>query len=252
MAYIEDKLGKGEKVVYLEHQHPFVLLRASAGSIVLFIIGVAALVGSLVLIKDPNLGTLKNILLLAGAIAIFVALLGLLIQYLLFVNEEFIVTNERVIVVSGILNKRETDASLSKINDVQTNQSIWGRMFHYGTVNIETGNDSGNPMSFLNNPIQFKKNVLDAKSGYFGDASDEAVGPGGVRYIQTEDGRRIPVPVPGQAPQAYPPGYPPMQPPGLNRAAIPAMIQELARLRDAGIISPQEFEAKKTDLLRQM
>ncbi len=265
MAYIDNKLGDGEKVIYVTHQHPLVLLRAAAGFILIFFLGLFALVAISVfitnqLITDPNFQTLvKNVLIFASFIAMFIGVLGFLLRYLTYINEEYIITNERVIQVSGVVNKRELDSSLSKVNDVQTLQGLIGRLFDYGTVNIVTGNEIINQLDYLHHPFDFKKHMLNAKNGLYGDASDLA---GQGAFIRGEDGeRRYRVAPPPQQPLpnnpspqgAFPPPVPipaPGQP--INRAEIPAMIQQLARLRDAGVLSPEEFQAKKDDLLRRL
>lgn len=279
MAYIDNKLGSGEKVVYTAHQHPFVVIRAAAGSIFMFILGIILLVVGLVVLKPTGdtdfLKTVQLVLTLAGIVAMVVGFFGGLIQYLLYINEQFIITNERVIQVEGIFNKRELDSSLSKVNDVQSLQTVFGRLFNYGTINIVTGNEAGiNRLDFLASPFEFKKRMLDAKNGLYGDASDLAPQPGGQsggRYIRTDDGERrqwIPPQQPQQGAQQQPSGiydprqaaggYPPQAggyanpAPNINRNEIPGMIQELARLRDAGVLTEQEFQTKKNDLLRRL
>ncbi len=277
MAYIDDKLGAGEKKVYTTHQHPFVLIRAAGRWIFTFIMALIVLVVAAqwnVTGGDANLNLLKNILLAISGLVMFISVIAFLFNYLMYINEEYVLTNERVIQVRGVFNKQELDSSLAKVNDVQTFQSIFGRIFHYGHLEIVTGNESGiNRLEFLSDPIEFKKRMLNAKNGHYGDASDIAPQPyGGGGYIRTEDGERR-YRVPPQQPQApypdadprraagsYPsqPGNnaynPNYQPPAssINHADIPAMIQKLAQLRDAGVISHQEFEAKKNDLLRRL
>lgn len=275
MAYIDNKLGSGEKVVYTAHQHPFVVIRAAAGSIFMFLLGIILLIIGLAVLKPTGdtdfLKTVQLVLTLAGIVAMLVGFFGGLIQYLLYINEEFIVTNERVIQVEGIFNKRELDSSLAKVNDIQTFQTVFGRMFNYGTINIVTGNEAGiNRLDFLASPFEFKKRMLDAKNGLYGDASDLAPQPGqgSGRYIRTDDGERRQW-IPPQQPQTPQPsgvydprpaqgGYPPQgagfanPAPNINRNEIPGMIQELARLRDAGVLTEQEFQTKKNDLLRRL
>ncbi|MEI6044638.1 MAG: PH domain-containing protein [Chloroflexota bacterium] len=259
MAYIDDKLGDGEKAVYVAHQHPFVLVRAAAGSIGIFILGLILLIAGLVFIQENRqnsqdfLNTARIVIAIAGLITMFFGLIGFLIQYLQYVNEEYIITNERVIQVKGVFNKQELDSSLSKVNNVQTYQSLFGRIFKYGTVNIDTGNESGvNRLDYLTKPFDFKKQMLNAKNGLYGDASDLA--PQSIKggYIRTDDGERR-YKVPPQAEQPPVPGGGGYKPaPDINRAEIPTMIQELARLRDSGLLTQEEFQAKKNDLLKRM
>lgn len=62
-------------------------------------------------------------------------------------------------------------------------------------------------------------------------------------------------PAPQAAPQFPPPGVPaqaaPAAPPAAQQDVIAALAQ-LGSLRDAGILTPEEFEAKKTELLSRI
>jgi hypothetical protein len=58
-------------------------------------------------------------------------------------------------------------------------------------------------------------------------------------YVEEQIGRASP---PGAAPP----------PPVTPRADIPEQLRKLAELRDAGVITHEEFDAKKTDLLSRM
>ncbi|MEP7198605.1 MAG: PH domain-containing protein, partial [Chloroflexota bacterium] len=79
-------------------------------------------------------------------------------------NEEYIVTNRRVIKVEGVVSKHVFDSSLEKINDVELDQSWLGRLLNYGDVEIITGSDIGeNKFTHLANPIGFKLALLNQK-----------------------------------------------------------------------------------------
>ena len=76
-------------------------------------------------------------------------------------------TNRRVIQVEGIVNKRATDSSLEKINDAVLTQSIFGRMFGFGDLDILTAAEAGiERFRMLIDPIGFKRAMLDAKHEY--------------------------------------------------------------------------------------
>src|SRR4029077_5020382 len=74
-------------------------------------------------------GTIRTILIwvilimYVGGIAVFAW------TALRYVNQEYVLTNRRVIQVEGVLNRSATDSSLEKINDAVLSQSIFGRMF---------------------------------------------------------------------------------------------------------------------------
>jgi hypothetical protein len=206
-----------------------------------------------------------------------------LISYLVWHAEQYIITNERVIQVEGIINKKEYTTSIEKINDIETDQTLFGRMLGYGTVRLLTGSDTGiNQLDYLDKPFEFKKIMLNAKNRYYGDASDFA--PGGPRayspdgedkpsnrhvHVQNQQARPRPAQPPAQPgyqndPRGYTPAVPAQQPPyqqqtSAYRTPQPATpqqiadsIAQLARLRDNGVISEAEFQSKKNELMNRL
>jgi uncharacterized membrane protein YdbT with pleckstrin-like domain len=141
VAYIDDLLADGETIQLHAHRH------------VLFLV-------------------LHTALYIAGAIAIWVFLLALSLvpiviaayRFLSWRLEQYAVTNYRIIQVEGILNKRTFDSSLEKVNDVLMTQSMFGRMFGFGDIQIITGSDIGvNHLDGISDPFAFKRALMDAK-----------------------------------------------------------------------------------------
>ena len=64
-------------------------------------------------------------------------------QILRYVNEEYVVTSRRVLQLEGVINKRVRDSSLEKINDAVLTQSLFGRIFGFGDMNIDSASDDG-------------------------------------------------------------------------------------------------------------
>jgi hypothetical protein len=82
-----------------------------------------------------------------------------------YLNTEFVLTNRRVVQVEGVVNKRATDSSLEKINDAVLSQSIFGRVFGFGDLDILTAAEAGiERFRMIVDPIGFKRAMLDAKS----------------------------------------------------------------------------------------
>jgi uncharacterized membrane protein YdbT with pleckstrin-like domain len=143
-------------------------------------------------------------------------------------NERYIITNRRVMEVRGTINKNVRDSALEKVNDVELNQSIVGRVLGYGTVDVITGSDIGaNEFRRISNPVRFKREMLNAKESY--------------RMADTDAEEEI------QRPPAAQPGD--VDP---TKNDIPDLIAELDELRQKGIISEEEFQAKKTELLARL
>jgi len=277
MSYVDKIMGDNEHVVYQTHQHIIVLLgrilasffvfvvfvavglavllppAGEAGDKVRFTIGLIAL-GSLVmplyLIVSAWLGGARGrefvtriwravvagllILLISlvlmfwphlrllGWISIIVAIAPLaeVIRLTLdWHNERYIITNRRVMEIKGIVNKHVRDSALEKVNDVDMKQSVVGRLLRYGTVQIITGSDIGvNLFHRISNPVRFKREMLNAKEGIH--PSKPAV-------------RR------GEAPPT-------------DADEIPDLIAELGELRQKGILTEEEFQAKKKELLERI
>lgn len=180
----------------------------------LFILGRAALwiIGALILIGVGIwLGISVNIWLgLAVGLLAMVPVAIATVRVLSWMNERYIVTNFRIIQIEGLLNRRVLDSSLGKVNDLLLTQSLMGRFLNYGTLQIITGSDLGvNQLDALKEPYEFKRVIVDARND-FGDDDDD---PG--RY--TDDLTRL--------------------------------LVALNDLRDSGVMSQAEYEAKRTELL---
>ncbi len=213
-AYLTKLLGNNEKAVFLTRKHVIVVARTLLGMIVaaLIILAGAAFVGSAT-------GGLGFIL----AALVVLPVWQFMRTWISWQNEEYIVTNRRVIKVEGVVNKHVFDSSLEKVNDVELDQSWLGRMMNYGDVEIITGSDIGeNKFMKIANPIGFKRELLNQKEGM------GMVGDFGAKE------QRV---LTGNAP---------------TTGDIPELIAELDELRKKGVISDAEFEVKKADLLKRI
>ncbi len=216
MGYIENLLGRNERIVFITRQHWLVLVWAA---ILDLLSSVVILVGALWL---GGLGDGLGFLRVLAVLAVF-PLVHLVIRYLNWHNEQYIVTNRRVMQIRGVINKRVSDSSLEKVNDVVLEQSILGRLLNYGTVEIITGSDIGvNLFKYIARPVRFKTEMLNQKEGL---AKLDAYGSQAERVLSEE-------------------------PP--SSGDIPELIAELDELRKKGIISDQEFNEKKAELLGRL
>ncbi len=229
MAYIDNLLGRGEQILYVARQHLFVLIANIVTELGLIALLVAAGVASHMAFDTTTVTfggiTARTLILLICVAISAVVLLSGFIDYLRWTSEQYVVTDRRVLQVRGVFNKRVIDSSLEKINDVELRQSLLGRMLNFGTLAILTasGEEGANLMDRIEAPIAFKQAMLEAKYnlehgyGYLAGAYPPA-----------------PVPVAAAAPE------------------IQRTLEELAVLRDRGILSVDEFEAKKRELLSRI
>ena len=73
----------------------------------------------------------------------------------------YAVTNQRVYIRRGIINIREKDIPLAKINDVQITQNLSQRFFGAGDVVIQVGNDESRIcIDDVNYPRQFRDTII--------------------------------------------------------------------------------------------
>ncbi|HYF62256.1 MAG TPA: PH domain-containing protein, partial [Herpetosiphonaceae bacterium] len=164
-----------------------------------------------------------------GLIAVLVLGSGIF-DFLRWRNERFLLTDRRVIHLRGVINKSTIDSSLDKINDVQTRQTFFGRMFNYGDLEIQTASEDGsNFLPQIRSPLDFKRAMLNAKADH-----DRPV----AAYQNT----------PSIA--AYQNPAPPAQ--RLTQLQVEEMLMRLNDLRQKNLINDADFEAKKREILSQM
>ena len=207
--YIQSLLGDNEKMLLVTRQHWFVFFRMIMAEILIILILVAAAIAVAVLYPPAVL--LAPII---GLLLMLIPAVGMVRDVLLWYNRQYIVTNRRVIQISGVINKNVVDSSLEKVNDVKMSQSFFGRLFDYGNVEILTASELGvNQFQRIGDPVHFKTAMLNAKE-----------------KLGFEENARI----------------------SKSVDDIPTLIAKLDELRKQGIVSEEEFQAKKTKLLAKM
>jgi uncharacterized membrane protein YdbT with pleckstrin-like domain len=70
-------------------------------------------------------------------------LFGVLIPFLHWVTTQYVFTDRRIIVRQGLLTKEGRDVPLAKVNSVSFEQSVLGRIFNFGVLQIESANVDG-------------------------------------------------------------------------------------------------------------
>jgi hypothetical protein len=289
MGYIDNLMGRNEQIQFVARQHWVALSSRILGSLFTFFVflalgllirpgdeKIAHVIGIIVLctlllplyqivasiVRGKRRGELFREIWRPVLIALFILIMGLALllvpttwlaiaiialiisilplvntvrTYLDWFNERYAITNRRVMLIRGIINKHVSDSALEKVNDVVLEQSVIGRLLGYGDVEIITGSDIGvNEFHRIANPVRFKREMLNAKENYrlSGPDLDEerAISP---RASTTDKTAK-----PGDAVP--------------SKADIPDLIAELDELRQKGIISEEEFQAKKTELLARL
>lgn len=134
----------------------------------------------------------------------------------------YVISTRRVMEIEGVINRMVRDSNLDKVNDLVLRQSLLGRLLDYGDVDIITGSDAGlNRLNRLSHPILFKKAILDNKEDF------DALVRGGLP-MAAQDG---PASTPVDAATA---------------------LAQLQKLREQNLISEEEFQRKRAEVLARV
>lgn len=165
----------GELMILKVHRHWVVLVRP-----LLLPLAVLVAVGAADwLLRDRvAVGTLM-IVTLAGLAVGGAILIG---AWIAWSSHSFTMTDQRVILESGIFNRSTKVIGLDRIQDISTRQSILGRLLGYGLVEIDAAGLSGaEVLDHLPRPNGFRDHVFSEASALRRQASTpdgQAVDPG--------------------------------------------------------------------------
>lgn len=142
MSFTEDQLLPGEELVILTRQHPLVLFRPAALTL-------------LVLALSVLFQKLWILLFLLPVLSYFGC------RLLAWRRREYVLTDRRVVRQEGVFSTSSIDSPLDKINNVFHRQSLPGRLLRYGDVGLETASEQGTTVfTFLSNPLAFKNAIV--------------------------------------------------------------------------------------------
>jgi uncharacterized membrane protein YdbT with pleckstrin-like domain len=162
MSYAESLLATGEQILYRGRQHWLAPLSDARNAVVLVLAGLVLFFAAVQIHPD---GTVWNIWGGLTAVLVVVGLAWIAKVYLSWRAQEFLITNRRVIKTEGLLDKKEGDSSLEKINDAVLKQGILGRLLRYGDLEILTANEEAiDRYQMLAHVVDFKKAMLNAKN----------------------------------------------------------------------------------------
>jgi hypothetical protein len=257
-TYAESLLSDGEVVVMRQRQHPLSLIFDARAAVGLWIIGIVLLVAVAFFGLKDAAGQI------VGGAALIAIVLGILIffwNWWHWRTEEYLVTNRRLMKVSGIVNKESADSSLEKINDAILQQNLLARIFDYGDLEIMTAAEvSVDRYHMLNHAKAFKIEMLNAKHTLEHEMSYVAMPSPPLRATPDMSQSAPPPPPPVMTPAPVVPASAP--PPAADPSGatpeidtpdeVTAALSRLADLRDRGAITPEDYQAKKAELLGRL
>jgi uncharacterized membrane protein YdbT with pleckstrin-like domain len=130
-SYVEGALVKDERIVHLGHISLWSIWHLIALGVVLtpVVIGLVFLVMAWVRYKTTEIG----------------------------------ITTKRVIVKHGFISRNTVEINIGKVESIQVDQSLMGRMLDYGTLLISGTGTVHAPLTGIAQPMQFRKAFIEAQ-----------------------------------------------------------------------------------------
>lgn len=150
--YIDEILQPGEKVLYSTNAHWIFYSPAIGAWIAMVILLIVAAVAS-------AMPPLVLACLAAATVAALVALYLTLKAWFHRWTTETDVTNMRVVHKTGFIKRRTFEMALDKVESVDVNQSILGRLLDYGDVTIMGVGEGRETISTIASPLAFRSAI---------------------------------------------------------------------------------------------
>lgn len=131
-SYVEGALVKDEKIVHLGHISLWSLWHLLALGIVLL----------------PAFG---------------IGLIFLIWAYVRYKTTELAITSKRVIVKIGFIRRRTIEININKVESIQVDQEILGRLFNFGTLVISGAGNPQAPVAGISSPMAFRRAFIEAQ-----------------------------------------------------------------------------------------
>ncbi len=154
---------------------------------------------------------------LIAGVLILAALIWFGLRYIVWTTTNFVVTTDRLIVRSGVVSREGIEIPLERVNTVFFRQSLWERIIKSGDLVIESASEMGSQkFTDIRRPLNVQNEIY--------------------RQMEANENRKFDRV--GSNMNAAP--------------SIPDQIEKLDDLRRRGVLTDEEFEAKKADLLRRL
>ena len=89
--------------------------------------------------------------------------LGLLIWvFIIYKTTEIAITNKRIISKFGFISRNTTEINLPKIESLQVDQGVMGRLFDYGTIIVAGAGTPNLRMPGIADPLRFRRHFMEA------------------------------------------------------------------------------------------
>jgi uncharacterized membrane protein YdbT with pleckstrin-like domain len=149
MSYLDRVLQPGEKI-----------LHRTTVSWTLFIPGIALLILAIIVYSAARQALSSalwaNVLfIIIGLPALFLLARAWFVRW----TTEIAVTNSRVILKRGFIRRHTIEMNMDKVESVDVDQSLLGRLFNYGNITVRGTGSSFEPLKMIDHPLRFRSQV---------------------------------------------------------------------------------------------
>lgn len=95
--------------------------------------------------------------------AVGIGLIFLAMAYIRYKTTELAVTTKRVIVKSGFIRRSTIEININKVESIQVDQEVLGRIFNFGTLIISGGGNPQAPIAGISAPMEFRRAFIEAQ-----------------------------------------------------------------------------------------
>ena len=149
MGYIDDNLMSGEQVVYRTKLHWIILLVPIIFAVIF------AVIALIMIFAGGDAAAVGYFFLLF----LFIAIIRVISSFITFKTSEIGVTNKRILIKVGWIRRTSLETLLTKVEGIQVNQGILGRILNYGTIIIKGTGGTSTPFHKIEAPLEFRKKV---------------------------------------------------------------------------------------------
>lgn len=146
MGYIDKNLMTGEDIIYKANIHWFIFVPG----VVIFAIGIYLFT------LDVEGGTGPVL----GFIAILIAIFSLIKALITKITIELAVTSKRVIAKVGLIRRNTVELNHSKVESFNIDQSVFGRIFGFGTIIVNGTGGGKTPIPSIDSPLDFRREAM--------------------------------------------------------------------------------------------
>ena len=165
MGYVEKHLISGETIQYQTKLHWIVMLGDVAIAVVFELLAIAFLVVAFSKPAGAKAGPSRDAMYVGALICFLIGAILFCIGLLKRNVTEMAVTNKRVIVKTGLAERRTTEILLSRIESVAVDEPAMGRILGYGTVIVRGTGGTPEVFQKIQNPLKFREQVQSQIAG---------------------------------------------------------------------------------------